>query len=448
MSCIDLLRGYASHDLLPREEIISATSQLLAPVDRDFDDNEEDKHPLVYGTDQGSLWVRKCICNFQNETFNLDHRSRMVTKPEFLNLTTGASYGFMNILLQTTLPHTNYTRQAFIVTPTYFLINDAFLDAGFTGKLTAIEELDDGLDIAFLENRLQFFDSTASDYDDSDSLHLINAKNGRKKIYRYVLYLVPTFSNPGGVVYSKDCRMKLLALARTYDMLIISDDVYDLLSFDGSDTTPPELRFPHLDRETLPNGNTYGNTVSNCTFSKIVAPGLRTGYQETANENLAGQLSRGGANISGGTPSQLNSMIVGTMISNGSIKQIIQRMVCTLRTRSQILKKSVSLYLPRGSICREIRGGYFTWCTLPEPYDASEICKEAKDRGLLLGDGSLFEVFGDEKGWGKSSVRLCISFANAEEIEKAIKIWGTSCQWYIEHWAEIQSKGDHLGIAP
>ncbi|CUS24604.1 LAQU0S17e02806g1_1 [Lachancea quebecensis] len=436
MKSINLFKGYVSHDLLPRKHIIKATAEVLLPEVREYDYNDEDRHPLVYGCDNGSAWVRTCIADFSNKVFEIPVGNSAVTRPEYLNLTSGASYGIMNILLQTTLPHTGYTRQAFIVTPTYFLINKAFLDAGFAGKITAVEEKDDGLDFAFLEEKLISFENSTENESQQKidkSLMIINAQDGKKKVYRYVIYLVPTYSNPTGATYSRESRLKLLELARKYDILIISDDVYDLLRFDYKCQglfipTPPEWRFPHLDRGSISSHNIFGNTISNCTFSKIIAPGLRTGYQETANNNLAKQLASGGANISGGAPCQLNSMIIATMIKNGAVEQIVYNFVSVLRERAEVLARSIELYLPKGTSFSGCKGGYFSWCTLPPEYDCSKIVEEASHKGVLLADGSHFEVAGDKKNWGRKSVRLSISYATASEIEEAIKIWGLICK--------------------
>ena len=63
---------------------------------------------------------------------------------------------------------------------------------------------------------------------------------GSRKFYRYVMYLVPTFSNPGGMTYSQKTRTKLLQIARKNDMLLLCDDVYDFLSY-RDHVPPPKL---------------------------------------------------------------------------------------------------------------------------------------------------------------------------------------------------------------
>ncbi|SCU81484.1 LAFA_0C05248g1_1 [Lachancea sp. 'fantastica'] len=434
---INFLRGWITHELLPREEILKATSALLTPETREYDDDSENKHPLAYGSDPGSEWVRNAVCNLSNKAFQLENDEKIKSRAEYINLTSGASYGMLNLLLQTTLPHTGYTRQAFVVTPTYFLINEAFIDAGFGGKITAIREEGNGLDLQKLQERLKHFDKLHEHEDRRDHQQVVNAPHLKpKKLYRYVIYLIPTYSNPSGKTYSLEFREKLIELARQHDMLIITDDVYDFLDYEQpTDQLPkPVLRFTYLDRATFQGSSQdFGNTIVNTTFSKLIAPGLRFGYQESVNGNLTVQLAAGGANKSGGTPSQLNSMIVGTMIQNGDCAKLVQRTRVVLGERCQVLYDSIKKYLPRKTEYELQKGGYFSWCTLPEGYDSKEICQLlATKHHVSIPDGSRFEVVGNLVGWERSSVRLSVSYLSSQEIEKAVRLWGQVARDYAQ----------------
>lgn len=83
-------------------------------------------------------------------------------------------------------------------------------------------------------------------------------------------------------------REGLVRLAREYDALIVSDDVYDMLQWSSIPnstaklpTSTPLPRLMDLDRD-LDGGpqDAWGNTLSNGSFSKLVGPGLRTGWAE------------------------------------------------------------------------------------------------------------------------------------------------------------------------
>jgi len=409
---------------LPNKEILKATTELLAPATRDFDDDPLELHPLNYGTDIGSLWCRKAITDLINNYYlgvNCD--------PECINLNGGASYGIMNILELTTLPH-SYTRQVFIVSPTYFLINDIFTDAGFEGKMTAIPEVDDGSTIDFdkLVSKLNHFDSLPSSIENESSYM---EKTKTSHFYKYILYIIPTYSNPSGNTYSKECRLKLIELARKHDILIISDDVYDFLNYDSA-MEPPPPRLVHLDRATA-SPDSLGNTISNCSFSKLIAPGLRSGYQECVNSKLAYILAEGGANHSGGTPSQLTSNIIGMIIKNGDFKKILERFIRVYKSRSIVLKQNIDKHLPQGTKYELQKGGYFSWCTLPEEYDCHKVCKIAKEQfNVVLANGDDFEVLNEKYNWGSRSVRLCIALMSEEDIEKGVQLWGEACKLSLE----------------
>ena len=103
---------------------------------------------------------------------------------------------------------------------------------------------------------------------------------------------MPTFANPSAKTMSLKRREELVRLAREYDALVVTDDVYDFLQWPSARTArPPPLeqavlpRLVDLDR-TLDGGTEragadgFGNTASSGSFSKICGPGLRTGWCE------------------------------------------------------------------------------------------------------------------------------------------------------------------------
>jgi len=123
---------------------------------------------------------------------------------------------------------------------------------------------------------------------------------------------VPTFSNPSGKTMSLSNREKLVKIARKYDALLVSDDVYDSLQWTTSSTTSSSSlnkallpRLVDIDRsmKPLPSADSFGNAMSNGSFSKIAGPGVRTGWAEATPKFTYG-LSQCGSSRSGGAPSQ------------------------------------------------------------------------------------------------------------------------------------------------
>jgi DNA-binding transcriptional MocR family regulator len=117
-----------------------------------------------------------------------------------------------------------------------------------------------------------------------------------RKIYRHVIYCIPSFSNPSGTKMPRARREDLVRLARKYDALVVCDDVYDFLNWGVTTATDavakPPPRVVDVDRE-LDGGphHAFGNAVSNGSFSKLIGPGCRVGWAE-GTESFAHGLSQ------------------------------------------------------------------------------------------------------------------------------------------------------------
>lgn len=418
---INFFKGHPSLLMLPTEELVAAYQKVIVENQhKDYELSPDNIHPLQYGTDPGNLDIRERVVKWTNGKFGRTNHS-----PDSVNLTGGASFGAATILAVCSDPVV--TKQVFLVSPTYFLINYAFIDAGFAGKMSAIKETPKAeyqIDLDALESKLCALDAeNGLEAVQDKEINIMEDPSGRgpRKFYRYVMYLVPTFSNPGGLVYSYETRLKLIQIARKHDLLLISDDVYDYLSYDGK---PPVLKMNHIDADTLPEGWKYGNTVSNCSFSKIVAPGLRTGWQETATPALAQQLATSGDRKSGGAPGQLNSFIVNEFIESGTLDATISRFVATYKARADVLKAAIKKYLPKDTTVYGGDGGYFFWVEIDGLNLAESLDTFAEEQQVVIANGTHFEVTGDVLGWGQKGARLCVSLLTEEEIEEGIRKWG------------------------
>ena len=407
-SNISFLRGHPSDNLLPSEEILQAYTTVLSST-RSTDEDENTRHPLTYGTDNGAYSVRQEIAKWVNKR-NMNPNTEC--KAEHIYVTNGASYGAGTALLQCCPPE--YTKLAFAVSPTYFLINKIFTDHGFSGRMRAVCETENGIDLVSLENQLQ--------------LHSTD-KEGRCKFkFRYVLYLVPNYSNPGGYNLTSNEMRNLLKLARKYDILLLCDHVYDYLNYFDEECKPIETLVA-LDRASLPMGS-YGNVVANYSFSKYFGPGLRVGWQEAATPELAFHLSQSGSAKSGGCPSQLNSFIAAEIIRSGTSEKILKRLNVEFGKRATAYSDALKKWLPSGTKVLGGKGGYFFWVILPDGYDVPSITERCAELGIKLAPGNYFEVEGDEQGWGESCFRVSLSLHPSEVAIPAIQIWGAVCENY------------------
>jgi DNA-binding transcriptional MocR family regulator len=198
-----------------------------------------------------------------------------------------------------------YTRNVWIVAPAYMLAFRIFEDAGFGAKMRGVPD-DQGIDLNYLRRELIESEAHAEERGMTKPV----LKPGRK-IYKHVIYCVPSFSNPSGMTMPLSTREGLVRLARDFDALVIPDDVYDFLHWpvqsNGSqevheyDLTAksPAVRLPRLvDIDQSLDGGAersaadgFGNACSNGSFSKIVGPGVRVGWVQGSKKFVHGVAS-------------------------------------------------------------------------------------------------------------------------------------------------------------
>lgn len=221
-------------------------------------------------------------------------------------------------------------------------------------------------------------------------------------------------------------REQLVRMARRYNALIISDDVYDFLDW-GS--TPPLPRLVDIDAVLDGGPSTpFGSAVSNGSFSKLLGPGLRTGWAEGTPTFIHG-LSLCGSSTSGGPPSQIASWLAAEAIESGQLDSHIDEVLKpALQRRSQSLLGAIKNFLVPlgmqvGGALDEVTGGYFIAMKLPARIDSKLLCDRAEhEQGLLLACGKLFAVHGDDNvASGEGFVRLCFAYEDENRLVDGVK---------------------------
>lgn len=331
-----------------------------------------------------------------------------------------------------TSPGTGYTKRAFLVSPTYFLASRVFEDCGFADKMTAIRATRSGIDFEALLAGLRKSERETRDVPLEEALKSVlraGAPKEERRLFKYVMYCVPTYGNPTGETFDLETRKRLVEIAREWDMLVIADDVYDFL---GNQDQPKELlpRLVTVDAETVEAGGS-GNIISNCSFSKLVGPGIRVGWIESASKLLAGMLGNGGADHSGGCASHFATCLIYTLLLPGSprnpvrkIDTIIDTLTAAYTSRCQHLLHAIAEYLPEGTEVWGGKGGFFVWLGLPDGINAKEVVGLAASmEGLIVASGSLSECSGEGNtlGWGQKWIRVAVSYCNEEELVEGIK---------------------------
>lgn len=272
---INLLRGWPNPSLLPADLLKHAASAALS-------NPQIAQDALEYGPDAGYEPARIAIAKWLQEAYGS-------SAPERLCITGGASQNLGCLLNVYTDPA--YTRKIWIIAPAYFLAFRVFEDAGFGGKMRAVPEDGEGLDIAFLEREIEESERQAQAEGIIDR-PAYKPDRARAKAYKHVVYCVPTFANPSSRTMSLRRRRELVRLARRFDALLVADDVYDFLQWPADacvevqGSSPAHLpRLVDIDRDIdggaeRESADGFGNAASNGSFSKIAGPGVRCGWVE------------------------------------------------------------------------------------------------------------------------------------------------------------------------
>ena len=249
---------------------------------------------------------------------------------------------------------------------------------------------------------------------DVDALESRLASLAADGIRPKLLYTIPTFQNPAGVTLSAERRPRLVELARRHRFLILEDDAYSELRFDGE----PLPSLYSLDPE--------GHVVQVRTFSKILAAGLRLGYV-VAPAVLQSRLLQ--LKVDVGT-SPFGSHVAATYASDGAsltgrLDAHIVRLRAIYRERRDAMMGALEEFAPDGVTWTVPSGGFFTWVTLPEGLDAVELLPAARAAGVDYIPGPSYFA----AGGGSRHVRLAFSFLPpADLIEGVRRLMGVVAQ--------------------
>jgi 2-aminoadipate transaminase len=213
------------------------------------------------------------------------------------------------------------------------------------------------------------------------------------------LYTIPTFQNPSGRTLVTERRRRLVELARQRDMLVLEDDPYGLVRFEGE---PPPTLFE------LDGGERVAYSSS---FSKTVAPGLRVGYfvlpraLEDELEAIAVSTYI--------TPVLLGQATVYEFLRRGLLDSNLERVRTLLGARRDAMLEALDRELPSARWSRP-EGGYFIWLELPENVDAGDVLERAAAVGVTF-------VKGTDFGGTPNTVRLAFSYVSPDEIREGVR---------------------------
>jgi 2-aminoadipate transaminase len=216
------------------------------------------------------------------------------------------------------------------------------------------------------------------------------------------LYLVPTFNNPTGRSLAADRRQALVDLAAAEGLLIIEDDVYRELAYDGpAPASLWSLAAP-------------GVVARLGSFSKSLGPGLRLGWL-TASPDLVQDIVESGLLDSGGGVNHYTALVVAALCAAGDYDANLTALRLSYRARRDALLASLREHLPAGCTVRAPGGGFFVWVELPSGADSRALLPLAERAGVSFLPGARFHL----NGGGRSALRLAFSLYPAGTLATA-----------------------------
>ena len=235
-----------------------------------------------------------------------------------------------------------------------------------------------------------------------EKIESVRARGGKISF----IYVIPTFHNPAGVTMSVERRRQLVAVAQEYGLLIMEDDPYRFVRFEGDDL--PSLY-------ELDGGD---NVVSAGSFSKILAPGTRVGWC-VGPEPLIRTMTVLKQSVDS-SASVVSQAIVAEYCRSGKLDGFLPKIIENYRRKRDLMEAALRKYLPAGEAQWTMpNGGFFYWITMPNVKTA-DLIKKCLERKVVFVPGEPFYP----NGGGEHSFRLCFTFATPDQLDVGIRVIG------------------------
>ena len=228
------------------------------------------------------------------------------------------------------------------------------------------------------------------------------AELGRQGRPAKFLYTVPNFHNPAGVSLSAPRRETVLDLAARYGVLVLEDNPYGLLGFDG-DPVPAM-------RARAPDGVIYLGS-----FSKTFAPGLRVGWVVAPHSVREKLVLAAEASVL--CPPNFTQLVVSDYLATQPWQDQVKVYREVYRERRDTILDALAQHFPTGTTWTRPAGGFYTWVTLSGEIDATELLPRAVAHRVAYVPGSAF--FSD--GGGRGQLRLSYCYPEPDRIREGVR---------------------------
>jgi DNA-binding transcriptional MocR family regulator len=221
------------------------------------------------------------------------------------------------------------------------------------------------------------------------------------------LYTIPNFHNPAGTSLSDARRTEVLEICSAAGLLVLEDNPYGLLGFEG----PPT---PAIRARVSPSSG-EDEVIYLGSFSKTFAPGLRVGWVLAPHAVREKLVLASEASVL--CPPALNQMAVVEYLSTQDWQGQIEVFKDLYRERRDAMLDALSTLMPAGTTWTHPTGGFYVWTTLPEGLDAKVMQPRALTERVAYVPGIGFYA----DGQGGRELRLSYCFPEPERIREGVR---------------------------
>ena len=244
------------------------------------------------------------------------------------------------------------------------------------------------------------------------------------------VYTVPSFQNPAGVTMSQPRRRRLVELAHEHELLVLEDNPYGLLRYEG-DTPPPLLSL---------DGGVYVMYLG--TFSKILSPGIRVGWVVAPPPVLEKiNLGKQATDLCTSTLSQL---MVQAYFAEGDWRDYVDSLTDIYRGRRDTMLDALADHFPPQAEWTRPSGGLFIWATLPDFIDTTDLLARALQDNVAFVPGEA--AFLD--GRGRNAMRLNFSGSDEGAIREGIRRIGEVITEQVQLYGTLTGELEAVELPP
>ena len=218
---------------------------------------------------------------------------------------------------------------------------------------------------------------------------------------RHLLYTIPTFQNPTGILMPEARREQLLAFCSRYRLPIIEDTAYSQVWFEEK----PPLSLKARDKS--------GMVLHLGTFSKSLAPGLRIGWV-VGPESVVQRLGDVKMQIDYGA-SSLSQWAAARFLETGRYDAYLAEYRLEMRRRRDRALEAMEKHLTGKAAWRMPRGGFYIWTTLRGSVSTEQLFRRALEKKILLNPGNMYDFAANR------SLRISYAYEDSETFAKAVE---------------------------